>query len=136
MKFNYVANNSPLRLRTSFSWRETGCTTNYELFYPGRTYNGVAKFNDETYSTCGRRFKIYCQSSCKANVGNCFPLLELTMMLEGYYAGSSTMQSVLLNQAVKSVSYLQTDSVTIELRPEANPATVYRFHSWCCYDGW
>lgn len=123
MKFNYVANNSPLRLRTSFSWRETGCTTNYELFYPGRTYNGVAKFNDETYSTSDADSRSTVRAA--VNIGNCFPLLELTMMLEGYYAGSSTMQSVLLNQAVKSVSYLQTDSVTIELRPEANPATVY-----------
>ena len=50
LKFNYVQNNSPLRLRTSFSWRETACTTNYELFYPGRTYGGVAKFNNEKYS--------------------------------------------------------------------------------------
>ena len=47
------------------------------------------------------------------------------MMLEGYYAGGGTMQPVLLNQAVKSVSYLQADSVTIELRPEANPSTAF-----------
>ena len=123
LKFNYVANNSPLRLRTSFSWRETGCTTNYELFYPGRTYDGVAKFNDETYTTADGDSRS--TVSATANVGNCFPLLELTMMLEGYYAGGSTMQPVLLNQAVKSVSYLQTDSVTIELRPEGNPASVF-----------
>ncbi|MFZ7114681.1 MAG: hypothetical protein ACO1G9_04800 [Bacteroidota bacterium] len=123
MKFNYVANNSPLRLRTSFSWRESGCTTNYELFYPGRAYNGVAKFNDETYSTSDADSRSTVRPA--VNVGNCFPLLELTMMLEGYYAGGSTMQSVLLNQAVKSVSYLQTDSVTIELRPESNPGTVF-----------
>lgn len=123
LKFNYVANNSPLRLRTSFSWRESGCTTNYELFYPGRTYNGVVKFNDETYSTSDADSR----STVKAavNIGNCFPLLELTMMLEGYYAGGSTMQSVLLNQAVKSVSYLQTDSVSIELHPVGNPSIVF-----------
>ncbi len=123
LKFNYVANNSPLRLRTSFSWRASGCTTNYELFYPGRTYNGVAKFNDETYSTSDADARSIVNAP--VNIGNCFPLLELTMMLEGYYAGGGTMQPVLLNQAVKSVSYLQADSVTIELRPEANPSTAF-----------
>lgn len=123
MKFNYVANNSPLRLRTSFSWRASGCTTNYELFYPGRTYNGVAKFNNETYSTSDADSRSTVNAA--VNVGNCFPLLELTMMLEGYYIGGSTMQSVLLNQNVKSASYEQADSVTIELRPVANPSVVF-----------
>ena len=123
LKFNYVANNSPLRLRTSFSWRASGCTTNYELFYPGRTYNGVAKFNDETYSTSDADARSIVNAP--VNIGNCFPLLELTLMLEGYYAGGGTMQPVLLNQAVKSVSYLQTDSVTVELRPETNPSIVF-----------
>ncbi len=122
-KFNYVANNSPLRLRTSFSWRASGCTTNYELFYPGRTYSGVAKFNNETYTTgdADSRSTV----NAPVNIGNCFPLLELTVMLQGYYAGSGSMQSVMVNQFVKSSSYVQTDTVTVELYPESNPGTAF-----------
>ena len=51
IKFNYVSNISPLRLRTTFSWREVACTTNYEMFYPGRTYTGTALFHGETYTS-------------------------------------------------------------------------------------
>ena len=123
LKFNYVANNSPLRLRTSFSWRASACTTNYELFYPGRTYSGVAKFNNETYALADVDGRSTVMAA--VNIGNCFPLLELTMMLEGYNVGGATMQSVLVNQMVKSASYVQADSVTIELRPLANPASVF-----------
>ncbi len=123
IKFNYVSNNSPLRLRSSFSWRLTGCTTNYELFYPGRTYGGVAKFNTETYTLADADGKSLVSSL--ANVGNCFPILRLRLFLEGYYAGGSSMQSVLNNQLVKSTSYEQTDSVLVELRPTSNPATIF-----------
>lgn len=122
LKFNYVSNNSPLRLRTSFSWRASGCTTNFDLFYPGRTYAGTAKFNTETYTTIdgdGRSVV-----SALANTGNCFPILKLTMFLEAYYTGGSTMQSVLVNQLVKSTSYIQTDSIRIELRPTGNTSLI------------
>jgi hypothetical protein len=122
LKFNYVQNNSPLRLRTSFSWRETACTTNYELFYPARTYGGVAKFNTETYSTSDADGRS--PVSALANVGNCFPILQVHAYLQGYFLGASTMQSTMVNQSVRSVSYEQTDSITVELHREANPAIV------------
>lgn len=86
LKFNYVLNNSPLRLRTSFSWRASGCTTNYELFYPGRTYSGVAKFNDETYSIADADSRSLVMTG--ANFGNCYPWLNLTVFIEGYSVGS------------------------------------------------
>ena len=122
MKFNYVSNNSPLRLRTSFSWRQTGCTINYELFYPARTYSGVAKFNTETYSTSDADGRS--PVSTLANTGNCFPILSLKLFLEGYYINGSTMQSVLTNQTVKSASYVQTDSIRMELHPVSNPGLI------------
>ncbi len=122
IKFNYVSNNSPLRLRSTFSWRLTGCTTNYELFYPGRTYGGVAKFNTETYTLADADGKSLV--STLANVGNCFPILRLKLFLEGYYAGGGSMQSVLNNQLVKSTSYEQTDSVLVELRPTSTPSVI------------
>lgn len=122
MKFNYVSNNSPLRLRTSFSWRQTGCTINYELFYPARTYSGVAKFNTETYSTSDADGRS--PVSTLANTGNCFPILSLKLFLEGFYINGSTMQSVMTNQVVKSASYVQTDSIRIELHPVSNPALI------------
>ena len=86
LKFNYVLNNSPLRLRTSFSWRASGCTTNYELFYPGRTYSGVAKFNDETYSIADADSRSLVTTG--ANFGNCYPWLNLVVFIEGYSVGS------------------------------------------------
>ena len=122
LKFNYVQNNSPLRLRTSFSWRETACTTNYELFYPGRTYGGVAKFNNETYSTSDADGRSTVNAS--ANVGNCFPIIGITAMIQGYYLGGGQMASVLNNQVVRSTSYEQSDSIVLELHPDANPALV------------
>ena len=122
IKFNYVSSISPLRLRTTFSWRETGCTTNYEMFYPGRTYGGTALFNGETYTAGDADGKSTVTSM--TNTGFCESQLALTVFLEGYYLGSGQMQSRLKNSGVLHAETDQTDSVRIELRTAGNPVVL------------
>ena len=119
IKFNYVSSISPLRLRTTFSWRETGCTTNYEMFYPGRTYGGTALFNGETYTAGDADGKSTVTSMI--NTGFCESQLALTAFLEGYYLGSGQMQPRLKNSGVLHAEADQADSVKIELRTAGNP---------------
>lgn len=120
IKFNYVANKNPLRLRTTFSWRETACTTNYEMFYPGRTYGGTALFNNETFSLGDADGKSTVTSS--GNTGFCESQLTVSAFLEGYYLGGGQMQSVLKNSGIAHAETNQSDSVVIELRDAANPS--------------
>jgi len=114
IKFNYVSNVSPLRLRTSFSWREVGCTTNYDMFYPGRTYAGTAVFNGETYTSADADGKS--PAAAAVTDGFCDGELKLTAFLEGYYMGGGQMQSVLANQFVEHAQPDQTDTIEVELR--------------------
>ena len=114
IKFNYVSNVSPLRLRTSFSWREVACTTNYDMFYPGRTYGGTAVFNGETYTSGDADGKS--PAAAAATTGFCDGELKLTAFLQGYYAGGGQMQSVLVNQFVEHAQPEQTDTIEVELR--------------------
>ena len=113
IKFNYVSSISPLRLRTTFSWRESGCTTNYEMFYPGRTYGGTAVFNGETYSSSdgdGRS-----PASATDNTGFCSSQLAITAFIEGYYIGGGQMQSLLKAVGALHAEPDQTDTITVEL---------------------
>ncbi|MFM9051212.1 MAG: hypothetical protein ACKOKF_02690 [Bacteroidota bacterium] len=122
LKFNYVQNASPLRLRTSVSWRATGCTSNFDMFYPNRPFSGSAYFNGELYSTAdvdGRS-----PSSTIANNLPCTVPYSLTVLIEGYYLGAGEMQPVMLNQGVNGATATQTDTVTIELRTVADPSIV------------
>ena len=120
IKFNYVSNVSPLRLRTTFSWREVACTTNYEMFYPGRTYSGTALFHGEAYSlgdADGRS-----PASATNNTGFCLSELAITTFIEGYYIGSGQMRPTLLNAGIVHAQPDQTDTITVELRSAGNPA--------------
>ena len=123
LKFNYVQNMSPLRLRTSVSWRiNNSCATNYDLFYPNRTYSGVVKFNGETYSLSdvdGRSPVI-----AAVNAGFCFSQLKLTAFIQGFYQGGHQMESTLMIQGAPHGQPEQTDSITIELHPAATPAVI------------
>ncbi len=122
IKFNYVSNISPLRLRTTFSWREIACTTNFEMFYPGRTYTGTALFNGETYTigdVDGRS-----TASVSNNTGFCLSELTIMAFIEGYYLGGGQMRSALFNAAVLHSQPDQTDSITVELREGANAAVL------------
>jgi hypothetical protein len=121
IKFNYVSNISPLRLRTTFSWREIACTTNYEMFYPGRTYSGTAKFNGETYSLADADGKS--PVSATNNIGFCSAQLTISAFLEGFYLGGGLMQSALmLNDPHASPD--QADTIVVELRPAADPSII------------
>jgi len=57
----------------------------------------------------------------------CNTILNLTLFLEGYYAGAGTMSSVMLNEGYTG-SPLPTatdvDDILIELRSNSNPATI------------
>jgi len=93
LKFNYVQNGSPLRFRTSVSWRASGCSVNYDMFYPNRPYTGQAYFNGELYSTIdgdGRS-----PVNTDVNDPGCQAVLNLTAFLEGYYLGGGLMWSTL-----------------------------------------
>lgn len=120
IKFNYVSNISPLRLRTTFSWREVGCTTNYEMFYPGRTYTGTALFHGETYTSSDADGRS--PASVSNNAGFCLSELAITAFIEGYYIGSGQMRSVLLNGLILHSQPDQADSIIVELRTAGNPA--------------
>lgn len=122
IKFNYVANKSPLRLRTTFSWRETGCTVNYEMFYPGRAYGGTALFNGETYTSGDADGKS--PVTTNSNTGFCESQLTLSAFLEGYYLGGGQMQPVLKNAGTLHSENYQTDSVTIELHDPSNTSNL------------
>lgn len=122
IKFNYVSNVTPLRLRTSFSWREVACTTNYDMFYPGRTYGGSATFNGEVYTLSDADGKS--PVSSVGLTGFCVGQLKLTAFLEGYYIGGGAMQPVLANQMVEHAGLGETDSITVQLN-FTSPPSVY-----------
>jgi hypothetical protein len=121
IKFNYVANKTPLRLRTTFSWREVACTINYEMFYPGRTYTGTAKFNNETFSLADADGKSNITTG-SGNAGFCESELTVGAFLEGYYLGAGQMQPVLKNTGIAHAETDQADSIIIELRNPSNNA--------------
>ncbi len=50
--------------------------------------------------------------------------LDLTVFIEGYYAGGSTMNSVLLNSGVAGATASQCDTITVELRGNMSPYPV------------
>ena len=119
IKFNYVANASPYRLRTDFSWRAVGCTTNYDMFYPGRTFTGTAKYNGETYTSGDADGR----SPVSVNNGTGFCSAQLTVkaFLEGFYMGGGQMNASLLGSFLPHANDQQADTITIELRTTASP---------------
>lgn len=112
LKFNYVQNGSPLRFRTSVSWRASGCTLNYDMFYPNRPYTGSALFNGELYSTIDADGKSPVNVS--QNDPGCQAVLNLTAFLEGFYLGGQTMTSTLYDLGY-SADLTETDTVLVEL---------------------
>jgi hypothetical protein len=118
LKFNYVQNGSPLRFRTSVSWRASGCNVNYDMFYPNRPYTGQAYFNGELYTTIDGDGR----SPVNTNVNDpgCQAVLNLTAFLEGFYLGGGTMMSTLYDMEqgmILSGPYPSdaTDSILVEL---------------------
>jgi hypothetical protein len=124
IKFNYVSNISPLRLRTTFSWREVACTTNYEMFYPGRTYTGTAVFNGETYAVNDVDGRSPANGAGSVNTGFCLSQLAITAFIDGYYLGGGHMQPILKNTGVLHSETDQTDTITVELRNAVNGTLV------------
>lgn len=118
LKFNYVQNGSPLRFRTSVSWRASGCTLNYDMYYPNRPYTGAALFNGELYTTIdgdGRS-----PINADRNDPGCQAVLNLTVFLEGFYIGGGMMASTLYDleqSAILTGPYnpTATDSILVEL---------------------
>ncbi len=121
LKFNYVQNASPLRLRTSLSWRASGCAVNYDMYYPNRPFTGVAYFNGELYSASDADGRSPASTIVNA-IPPCTVPYNLTVFIEGYYLGSGTMQPVLLNAGVAGATVDQTDTISVELRNTADPS--------------
>ncbi|MFM2207419.1 MAG: hypothetical protein RL213_1394 [Bacteroidota bacterium] len=122
IKFNYVQNATPLRLRTSVSWRVGGtCATNYDMYYPNRPFTGQAYFNGELYSASDADGKS--PSSLIANALPCTVPYNLTVFIEGYYVGSGTMTPVLQNQGLAG-GINDVDTIVAELRSTADPSLV------------
>jgi hypothetical protein len=127
IKFNYVANQDPLRLRTDFSWRETGCTLNYDMFYPGRTYGGTATFNGEVYTSgdADGRSPITNVSPSTNNTGFCSAQIQVTANMEGFYdLNTGLMAANLMYCNVPHGNEDLSDTVTVELRSTANTTVV------------
>ncbi len=122
IKFNYTQNASPLRLRTSVSWRQAGCTVNYDMYYPNRPYTGQAYFNGELYSATDADGKS--PASTIANSIPCSVPFNLTVFIEGFYLGAGAMQPVLANSGVAGVSFSETDSILVELRDVTDPSII------------
>lgn len=121
IQFNYVQNANPLRLRTSVSWRVSGCSTNYDLFYPNRVYTGQAYFNGELYSSSDADGRS--SSSLIANALPCTVPYNLVVFLEGFYVGSGTMTPVLANAGV-STGANDVDTIVAELRSTTDPSVI------------
>lgn len=123
IRFNYVPNLSPLRLRTTFSWREVGCTTNYDMFYPGRTYGGTATFNGEAYTAGDADGKSPVLAT--GNTGFCSSELKISAFIEGYYdINTGLMAPNLMNCFVNHGNVDLADTVTIELHSTSNTSTI------------
>jgi hypothetical protein len=119
IKFNYVANANPFRLRTSFSWRAVGCTTNYDMFYPGRTFSGSATYNGELYTANDADGKS--PVSQFPGSGFCNGQLTITAFLEGFYLGNGQLSPSLYLSSVPHANEQQADTITVELRDFNNP---------------
>ncbi|TAH40929.1 MAG: hypothetical protein EYC69_09680 [Bacteroidetes bacterium] len=113
LKFNYVQNGSPLRFRTSVSWRASGCALNYDMYYPNRPYSGSALFNGELYSTLDGDGKSPVNTD--KNDPGCQSVLNLTAFLEGFYIGPQTMASTLYDLGEPGATADQTDTILVEL---------------------
>jgi hypothetical protein len=120
IRFNYVMNENPLRLRTSFSWREVACLLNYDMFYPGRIFTGTAEFNGEIYSSSDVDGRSPVNTS--SNPACCFDQLTVTALIEGFYAGNGQLNTGLLSSEVWHAQNDQADSITVELRSVIDPA--------------
>lgn len=121
IQFNYVQSASPLRLRTSLSWRVSGCSTNYDLFYPNRVFTGQAYFNGELYSSTDADGRS--PSSLVANALPCTVPFNLIVFLEGYYVGSGEMTPVLTNSGIAAGTN-DVDTIVAELRSTTDPSIV------------
>ncbi|MFM2135571.1 MAG: hypothetical protein RL021_971, partial [Bacteroidota bacterium] len=119
--FNYVQNGNPLRLRTSISWRVSGCTANYDLFYPNRVFTGDAYFNGELYSAGDADGRS--PSSLIANALPCTVPYNLVVLLEGFYVGSGSMSTALSNAGV-SAGANDVDTIVAELRSTTDPSII------------
>lgn len=121
--FNYVPVLAPLRLRSTFSWREVGCTTNYDMFYPGRTYGGTATFNGEVYTAGDIDGKSPVLAT--GNTGFCLSQLKVSAYIEGFYdINTGIMAPDLMNCYVNHGNEDLADTVTIELHSTSNTNTV------------
>ncbi|MFM2136310.1 MAG: hypothetical protein RL021_1710, partial [Bacteroidota bacterium] len=92
----------------------SACDT-YTWSVNGSTYTQSGTY----YSTSGchtEQLDLIIQSGCGGIV------LDLTVILEGYYTGSGTMQPVLLNQGVTGATGSETDTIVVELRDAADPS--------------
>ncbi len=125
LKFNYIQNGSPLRLRSSVSWRASGCNLNYDMYYPNRAYTGQAIFNGELYSTLDGDGKSPVNTD--RDDPACQAVLNMTAFIEGLYLGGGVMASTLYDLEQATVlagpySPTATDSVLVELYSTGNTA--------------
>src|SRR6185369_16789820 len=58
--------------------------------------------------------------SITLTVVNCAATVDVTALIQGYYAGGGQMTPVMLNEALAGATAAQVDSVTIELHQASN----------------
>jgi hypothetical protein len=81
--------------------------------------NGQSYTQSGTYtyvSGCQTDVLVLTITSCNGGT------IDLTLYLEGYYAGLGTMQPVLLNQGVANAVGTETDTIIVELRDSLDPS--------------
>ncbi|MFM2206904.1 MAG: hypothetical protein RL213_879, partial [Bacteroidota bacterium] len=81
--------------------------------------NGQSYTQSGTYTSvsgCQTDILVLTITSCNGGT------IDLTLYLEGYYAGLGTMQPVLLNQGVTNAVGTETDTIIVELRDSLDPS--------------
>ena len=99
----------------TYVWQPSGATTSSIVVNP---------VNTSIYTVTGTSTTSGCSKSATRTVTvNCGNNLNLKTVIQGYYQGTQTMSSTLLNQGQPN-SITQTDSIQVELRQTVAPYNI------------
>jgi len=122
---NHCDSTATLNLTINPSYNDTQVVAACQQYtwIDGNTYtqSGYYVFYSSTLAGCDSALTLdlTINTGCSNGVA-----LDLTMFLEGYYAGSSTMTSVLMNQGIGNTIGTEVDTILVELRDSLDPSIV------------
>jgi hypothetical protein len=113
-----------LTINNSVAYTDVQVACNSYIWIDAVEYTASGIYGPLTFSTAAGcdsvvTLDLTINTNCSGGV-----TLNLTAFLEGYYAGSGAMQSVLANQAVANATGFEADTVWIELRDSLDPTIV------------